>query len=388
MRVTLITTINHNIGDDFVREGILYLLEKKLGTIRASIIHKHIPLTARPEWEWFYEKGISRILDKLPKVKGLFWSEIIDHMPLNMKTDKVLTCDLLVQSGAPVYWKGAHISEWYGPLIRRRFQIIKHRVPFINIGVGACYPYHSNGTEVIGDPQLSDFIKELHYVSAVTTVRDALSKSILNLLGLDAPIIPCPSLFAADRLKISPRESEYVALNYMPLGGHWSFGQKIDTGKWERTFIDLFKTISGKTPVLIVCHDAVEYRHIRRILPDAPVFFRTTANEYLECYSRAQCFIGNRVHGAYAVASFGRPSLVVGNDTRTRMMEVIGLPSIFVNDATIDLLLSYFHEFERTNDSYVEEMLVIKKNAYDSYMNSLTKIYDWKLGPGWTPSVS
>ena len=374
MKVSFITTVKYNIGDDFVREGIVYLLEKKLGPFTTALIHKHIPLTARPEWEWFYYRGVSRFLDRLPRAKGLFWSRLLDTLPINPDTDKVLTCDLLVQSGAPVYWKGAHANEWYGPLITRRYQHVREQVPFANIGAGSCAPYHSDGSDILRDPADAAYIRELHGACAVTTVRDSLSKKILNRLGLDAPVIPCPSLFAADRFNIAPREPEYVALNFMPLGGHYAYDQGIDTGKWERTFVALHQAISRDMPVMLVCHDAGELRHARRILPEARTFLAATAREYLECYSRAHCFIGNRVHGAYAAASFGRPALVVGSDTRARMMAEIGMSSVFVNDSTLNGILAWYNELTDRTADYSEDMRRIKQQAFSGYMSALDRL--------------
>ena len=83
MRVTIITTLKHNAGDDFVREGILYLLEQVLGDLQAQLIHKHIPVTARPGLEWYYAKGWSRLLDRVPKPLGLRGSKILDLLPLS-----------------------------------------------------------------------------------------------------------------------------------------------------------------------------------------------------------------------------------------------------------------------------------------------------------------
>ncbi len=372
--ITLISTINHNCGDDFIREGIIYLLAQKFGPFSPNLIHKHIPLTSRPEWEWFYSNGFSRYLDKLPKAKGLFWSRIIDSLPLNGKTDKVLICDLLVQSGAPVFWKGAHKNEWYDPLIRRRYQRIRNRVPFINIGAGACAPYHSDGSDILRDPADAAYFRELHGACAVTTVRDSLSKKILNRLELDAPVIPCPSLFAADRLEVVPREPEYAALNFMPLGGHYAYDQGVDAGKWERTFVALHQAVSREMPVMLVCHDAGELRHARRFLPEARTFLASTAREYLDCYSRAHCFIGNRVHGAYAVASFGRPALVVGSDTRALMMAEIGMPSVFVNDSTLNGIVAWYNEVTGKTAYYSEEMRRIKRQAFSDYMAALDRL--------------
>lgn len=371
MKVTFITTLNHNVGDDFVRHGILHLLEHKLGPFTTANIHKHIPLTARPEAEWFYHQGISRLLDKMPRGKGLFWSRLLDALPLNPKTDKVLTCNLLVQSGAPVIWPRAYISEWYGPLIERRYKRIKNRVPFVNIGAGSCCSYYSDGEEILADRTTVSFIKELHEACALTTVRDSLSKRILNRLDLDAPIIPCPSIFAADSLRCCPQPPEYVVLNYMPNGGHFTFSQDIAEDKWQQTFVALYKALASRTSVLIVCHNDREYSHTALLLPAAMRFLGHSAEEYLRVYSRARCYIGNRVHGAYAVASFGRPALVIGSDSRAHMMSEIGLSSIYVNNADLDSLVAEYESMIGEMANFSKRMTIVKQAAFASYMKAL-----------------
>ena len=46
-QVCLISTLHHNVGDDFVREGILCLLREVIGEFKAKVIHKHFPVTVR-----------------------------------------------------------------------------------------------------------------------------------------------------------------------------------------------------------------------------------------------------------------------------------------------------------------------------------------------------
>ena len=92
MKISIITTVDHNVGDDFVREGIKYLLKKffKNENIEFNNIHKHSPITARYGYENFRNLRLSKILD--------------NTIPKNCSKDKVLEADILVQSGAPVYW--------------------------------------------------------------------------------------------------------------------------------------------------------------------------------------------------------------------------------------------------------------------------------------------
>lgn len=377
MNVSIITTVNHNVGDDFVREGILHLLEKKLGSFNTQLIHKHIPLTVRPEWEWFYTSGLSKILDHLPRGRGLFWSKIIDHLPIIQQTDKILNCDLLVQSGAPVYWSDAHINEWFTFLIRKRFLPIADRTPFINIGAGTCQHFDSDGSELINNLPLAAFIREFYQLCRVTTLRDRLSKKVLNGLGLNAPVIPCPSIFGRNHLGIDPKPPEYIALNFMKLGGHYEFEQHINTSKWEKTFKTfVMDLISQKIPVLLVCHNQKELSEAHQLIPDAPKFIASTAREYLECYSRARYFIGCRVHGAFATASFGKPAYVIGSDSRARMLEQINLSSVFVNNTSIEDLNNVKVELDLRAKTYPEEMLAIKQHAFTAYQEAFSPLED------------
>jgi polysaccharide pyruvyl transferase WcaK-like protein len=376
LKISIITTLKHNVGDDFVREGILYLLEKKIGNYKVSFIHKHIPITVRPEFEWIYICGLTKLLDKIHKFSGLLLSKVLDALPLNKKSDKILNCNLLVQSGAPVYWcfpngGGSHNNEWYSPLICRRYSKVKKRVVFINLGAGTCQHFYSNGTEFIKNNSCASFIRELHSLTSVTTVRDTLSKKILNNLGMNAPVIPCPSIFARERLNILPDKTKYIALNFMTLGGHYGLWQQIDIRKWENTFKAFYNKIRDKFPVVLVCHDKKEVMAAKKILPEADLFFAKSAKNYLEFYSRAKFFMGCRVHGAYATASFGRPAFIIGTDTRARMAEEISLNYAFVNDVDSHYLEEIYHNLEKQCDSYPDQFIAIRKKALNNYLNTL-----------------
>ncbi len=62
-----------------------------------------------------------------------------------------------------------------------------------------------------------------------------------------------------------------------------------------------------------------EYNHIRLFDSNATIYYnKNNFVEYLRFYSRAKFGILNRVHGAFAMASFGRPSIVIGNDSRAK----------------------------------------------------------------------
>lgn len=380
-KATVITTVNHNVGDDFVREGITYLIEKIVGDFDFRLIHKHLPVTVRDNFEWLHTQGVAAALAKLPRVREEHVSKLIDLLPLNPEQDKVLYTDLLIQSGAPVYWcipggSGSHMNEWYTPLIKRRYDKIQSGVPLLNIGAGTCQPYHSDGSEFQDDPECTAFIKEFFSLSNVTTLRDSLSRDVLRNLGLDAPVIPDPSIFARERLGIEGKEPQFIVLNFMSLGGHFEFGQDLNEKKWKREFISFYRSLSQKHPVRIVCHNEKERDEVEQILPEADYFYERpqTAGGYLDFYSRAKFYIGCRVHGAYATASFGRPAFVIGTDTRAKMTKEIGLENAFVNEVDEDMLTEVSEKLESYSNTYKSRFESIKSEAFDKYRDAISRI--------------
>lgn len=377
-KICFISTINHNIGDDFVREGISYFLEKRFGKIEMFNIHKHIPLTVRREFEWIYSSGLTHIIDKLPRVKGRHLSKVLDILPIIKATDKILNSDILIQSGAPVYWchSKSHCANngWYKPLILKRYKRYKSNMSFLNFAAGSCQRYFSDGSEFSNCNRCKPYIREIHNLARITTVRDALAKYVLNSLGLDAPIIACPSIFARERLNIKKEEPTYVCLNYMRVGGHYDFGQNIDTNFWKETFASFYNEIKKKYNCIFVCHNKQELQDAKRIDPHAKTFFSKDYRKFLKFYAQAKFGVVNRVHAAFAIASFGRPSFVIGNDSRARMVEEIGLRHTFVAMASIERLLSEFERLLREVRRYPEKFSSIRKRAYKDYMSIVSNL--------------
>ena len=73
------------------------------------------------------------------------------------------------------------------------------------------------------------------------------------------------------------------------------------------------------------------------------------------------------------LGSFGKPSLVIGNDSRALMVKEIGLKSYFVNEVELDLLKENVRLLKEKT-GYPEKISAIKLNAYNLYMQELEKI--------------
>jgi hypothetical protein len=367
VKIAFITTVRHNVGDDFVREGLEFLLRRHFAgqELEFESIHKHAPITARHGFEWLRSRPLATRLDPL--------------LPLGLTRDRVLEADLLVQSGAPVYWvhdgPGGHCAdnEWYRPLVERRFGR-KPGARLLNLAAGSCQPYHSDGSEFRDSPRDRAFMVDFARRATLTTVRDALSQRILAEVGVEAELIPCTSIFARDQLGLEKAGDEFVILNYMPSGAHYRLGQAIDDARWEREFGAFQRWLGERERVVLACHDRKELGHARRVAPDAEHFHSERHEDYLELYSRAKLAIVNRVHAAFTVASFGTPAFIVGNDTRARMGREIGVDSVFVGEASADGLKERYDALLAGRRAFAERTAEIRKRALEAYLGAFRRV--------------
>src|SRR5262245_31558373 len=99
-KIAFMTTIGVNVGDEFIREGIMSFLDEIMPGYRAFYVSKH---------------DLSSL-----KARRLDEDEVLK--------DKFLDADVIIQAGAPLYWKNAgsacHNAEWVEELWRKRiFQL-------------------------------------------------------------------------------------------------------------------------------------------------------------------------------------------------------------------------------------------------------------------------
>jgi hypothetical protein len=247
-------------------------------------------------------------------------------------------------------------------------------VPFLNLAAGTCQPYHSDGREFLADESAARYVRDLHDRSVLTTVRDQLSRRILRSLDRDALLIPCPSIFAAEGLGIEVGPARYVALNFMPRGGHYDLGQRLERDRWLETFRSFFHEVRDRMPCLLVCHDRLELAAARSIDSRARVFFSRNHCDYLRVYAHAAAGVVNRVHGAFAMAGFGRPSFVVGNDTRSHMADEVGLRHAYVEDVDAERLTKELERCLGEADQYAARSSNIKQAARRAYHEALAPV--------------
>ncbi|MBW6453545.1 MAG: polysaccharide pyruvyl transferase family protein [Methyloprofundus sp.] len=365
-QISIITTVRHNIGDDFVREGILSILGDVSKFDKVELIHKHSPVTTVYGYEGIRKLRISRVFEPVLRALGT--------------TDRIAKADILIQSGAPVYWchpGGPHCAdnEWFDPLIRKRFLKDRRNRKFLNIAGGSCQRYHSDGSEVTSCPKCKAYIAEFFDACDLTLLRDSLAQRMLQLAGRDAVVLPCTSIFARDHFKISPTKGGYIVVNFMETGGHYTFGQSIDAAKWRRNFVTIVSKLQPHGRVVAACHTVAEEVLAKQLVPDIETYIVPDEHvAFMNFYAGARFAVVNRVHAGFMMASFGKPAAVIGNDTRALMIKNLNLTPHYVEDINDELIDEIIDELLTRESSYQHEAEAIRARARVNYVEAISKV--------------
>ncbi len=365
-RVGLITTINTNLGDDFIREGICRVIEAVFpgGDIEYVLVNKHYPFTVYPQghplrriglWLQALPRGKKRLYNVASRILHPFGSHLFEN------------CDFVVQCGTPVAWPGCSRSEWATPLWEHIIGRIRQKgKKVLNLGAGSCYPWESQPQQ-IKDSRDTRFLRKILGYCQVTTVRDRLAQTLFSQLGYSCPLLPCPA-FLTGRFFSPPRQGETLVVNYMEKGGHYDWGQRIDPQSWRETLLKILEQVRKTHPVVFLCHSEKEYSLAFSLDPSIPRVFPKNPQEYFSVIAQARVGIGNRLHSVIALASLGIPALGVGTDTRLLMLEAIGLPYLYVKEAQEDTVKEILHHLLNHREEEKERLLSLQNQSWGQYV--------------------
>ena len=371
MKIGLVTTLNTNIGDDFIREGILHCIrkiipEKKLELV---LLNKHQPHTVYPSWhpirKLYREEFKPRRKTKTLRWLAERWLPPLGHTVFD-------DCDVLLQCGTPVIWDGCRHSEWARFIWRDVLARLAHAgKPLLNLGGGAGYPWLRQPETLIGNPD-EEFIRLMLTAAQLTTVRDRLAQKLFGSLGQDVPQICCPALLTAQAYVAPAKPTRKVLVNYMPGAGFSDFGQGIDAKLWEETMCKIVTHLEqlGWQPLLLA-HNATELAAAEKLWPQLPRVCPGSLREYFEVARDAAFGVFNRMHASVAVAGLGIPSVAVGTDARMLMVESVGSQFCFVKDATPERMFAVIDDLLRNRERESERLLALREATLQAYIERM-----------------
>lgn len=365
MRIGLITTLDTNIGDDFIREGICRVLAEvfKGQQIEFVSVNKHKPYTVYPAWHPIH---LGDIADRLPVGQNIV-RQSADYFFSKMGFSRFDDCDLIVQCGAPVFWPDCHANEWAKPLWHEVVGRLYKRIPVLNLAAGSCYPWERQPTEIT-EPNDARYLKAILSYCRLTTVRDTLSQILCESLGTQVPLIPCSASLASGTLRGGVKSDGIVLINYMSGGGHYDWEQGIDPSIWHQTIKALITRLRKGHKVAFLCHNETEYNLAHELDPAIHRLFPKTPEEYFTVVSDAKAAVCNRMHASVGMAGMGIPSVAVCTDTRLLMVKAFGLPSFYVKEANLELLETSVESLIANGRQERERLLALREDTWNRYI--------------------
>ena len=304
LQIGFLTTLNVNVGDEFIREGVYHCLDRLNRPYSVLLVNKH-------------------------DVTSLCEPRDIE---LETVRDKYADSDVFVQSGAPVFWHnrqsksttaGWHQWAWEDRILG---SLNSSQPVFFNLGAGSCFPIGDRGVSFLADADCVDFARRSSLRAAVLTVRDEVASHLLNSLAISHHRLPCPAFLAGARWPRSS-ESDHIGVNVMPIGGHYDFSASFARYSWVKKTHKMVRLLRRLAKLVFICHSEDE-REMARLLaaPGEAIFLSTSYRDYLALFPRLAAVFANRVHCAVTAAGFGVPAVIAGTDTRALIGTWIGLP--------------------------------------------------------------
>jgi polysaccharide pyruvyl transferase WcaK-like protein len=363
MRIGLVTTLQTNIGDDLIRDGICALLRRAVATQELAFVpvNKHRPATVFPAGHPLRLAHAARLLNlrKMGRLTKRY--SVLSQCSLFDR------CDMVVQCGTPVLWPGCSRSEWADLLWLGVLNRLHQRIRILNLAAGSCYPWERK-PDLVDNQDDQAFLKAILRLSHLTTARDRLAVHLLSHLGYQVPRLPCTAFLAADGRDVPRGPGEVVLINYMAGGGHYDWDQHIDATRWRDTVRSLVNRLGRRHRLAFLCHDAKECQLARDMAGEVPCLWPRSTGEYLGLVAGAKAALCNRMHAAVALASLGIPSVAVCTDTRLLMVEALGLPCIYVKQAEAGPLEALIEDLIARRPQERERLAALQDSTRQRYL--------------------
>lgn len=353
MKIGLITTLDTNIGDDFIRLGIQRVLRTVFPGSEPGwvMLNKHRPKMVWPLWH--------------PCRHMPLWAPRLRRAFRHAGGSRFHGCDAIVQCGAPVIWNGCARCEWNLPVWQDVVRDLHERIPVVNLAIGSAYSLSAIPERIRSEADRA-FIRSILGYCRLTTARDALAQKLVAELGGDIPLVPCSAGLAFD-VPDAPADGDLVLVNYMFKAGHYDFTNDIDGAQWEHVAATVLAHVARRFNVVFICHNQKEMDLAAQRFPQYKSVLPASVADY-EQLARTGCLgLFNRLHAAVACAGMGIPSVAVGNDTRTMMVEEYGVPVFDVRRCSAEDLIEAFEGLVQRRQEERERLLALRKSVSEQY---------------------
>src|SRR5262249_43110203 len=103
------------------------------------------------------------------------------------------------------------------------------------------------------------------------------------------------------------------------------------------------------------------------------IFFSKNYKDYIDIYAQSLGTFTNRVHGGVCAVGFGRPSVIIGNDSRLRIAEYVRIPYKFIAEASADEMVDVLETSIQKEGQEKERLISWREQSAIEYKNYLQK---------------
>ena len=342
-KIAFMTTLGVNVGDEFIREGIFSFFDEIFASWTPFYVNKHDLLSLR---------GIAsgRVDHPGQQVPGCGYNCSKRRSGL---LENRREFQLFCRMGRGVVGK-AHFCAWPA---KADFEHCGRRLSALS----RFRPHFSIRSSLRG------ICSKSRRRLPMDVCRDPLASQILCALGIEHEALPCAALHAARRTNFKGTFGGVVGVNLMPLGGHFRLRDDFDDDVWNAVCQALVKLLRKHHRLLFIAHDASEKAFMERYRSEGEVIFLSGSwRDYLHVYAKSSAVVSNRVHGAVCAAGFGRPAVIIGNDTRLMIGDFIGIPSLYAMEAKAGQVVDLIEDGIRGQKAEGERLIQLREESADS----------------------
>ena len=364
-RFYFLSTKDTNIGDEFIRDGIIAVIHVILpkNSWEWKVFNKHKPWTFYPIT---HPARLAGIIDKFFHGGWHRGLNVLSSLPGN----QFFKADVVIQSGTPIIWENAYRSDWAIPFWKRFASKNMRKIPLLNLGGGSCYPWSDPPERLEG--RSKEFAKTIVHTSTCITVRDPLAAKLLSeASGSDIPTVPCTAFLAGQYHTKIKNPDGRILFNVMPIGGHFDFLNEINPEAWLTTMKTIIASFQNEYEIEFICHNEKEKEFAEKHWPAYLVHYPKNPKDYFTTCAGATVAVVNRLHAAVGLSGLGIPCIAIGTDTRMLMTRELGITTLFAPEVTAENLISELQTLLSNRQKLSKVLLQKRKKVFENYQTIL-----------------
>jgi hypothetical protein len=163
------------------------------------------------------------------------------------------------------------------------------------------------------------------------TLRDNVPNKISNL---DLDVLPCPAIFSTKKYN---KVKNLKLCNIMPIGGHYTEFDSVQSNIWQNMINDVCKILQEKD-FIFIAHNSKEEQFAKHMNWKNIISYNGNPESLLPYYNDCVKYFGNRIHGAIVAKGVNADVLSCGFDSRQEATKLVGCTGLLPSQLGLEQL--------------------------------------------------